>query len=604
MNRQYRNLLLFAFLLLLVQTGKAQTSGYVKIPTPKRTVVIEGVHVDAQGKYDTAVFRQKADIIFKTIKADAPNRKLGDGTVYLLKRNHVYQVGSMIDQPNLDIHIKGEEGAGRLPLLLHYKPNNANAAFIRGYQNTYLEDFEFEAQNSDGTFANRAIDIRGRGTRVIAKGLRLLSDRGGGLTIESTGNGMKLYMYDCIVGNGGHHIAQGGNGRALDIRVDNGSGWVDTVVFKNNTVYNLTDRIVRSMGAVVNYMEFDHNTFFNNQGYHGVIQFGNTREGVVTNNLFINPITMGDRLNRPEGTNVSLRGEQTQAANFATDADGAFAIVTHNGDLRRLKGTPENYPTANPPYVVYTDIIGVVMRNNNIFHEQEFFDVWKKYPKVFNPTVRVASDAVYTNLKGDPAQMSFTEKLTFDYNDWRNDHLGKVSSYKDLVAVTEAFAKNVNEVEFPENWSQIFPHEWNASYPTSSRSYTAADGNYPLGDLNWFPADKAKWLTGAAKSGTEVQPKSVEVPAGIVIDKVYPNPFMSDATIEYTLLNDQAVEIAVYNMFGQKVHVLQTGEMKQGSYTLKWNGRSFYGGEQPVGIYHLVFTGPSGRVSTRLMKSW
>ena len=122
--------------------------------------------------------------------------------------------------------------------------------------------------------------------------------------------------------------------------------------------------------------------------------------------------------------------------------------------------------------------------------------------------------------------------------------------------------------------------------------------------MNWFPADKAKWLTGAAKSGTEVQPKSAEVPAGIVIDKVYPNPFMSDATINYTLLNDQAVEIAVYNMFGQKVHVLQTGEMKQGSYTLRWNGRSFYGSEQPVGVYHLVFTGPSGRVSTRLMKSW
>jgi hypothetical protein len=44
--------------------------------------------------------------------------------------------------------------------------------------------------------------------------------------------------------------------------------------------------------------------------------------------------------------------------------------------------------------------------------------------------------------------------------------------------------------------------------------------------------------------------------------------------------------------------------MKQGAYTLVWNGKGFYGGEQPVGLYYLVFTGPSGRVSTRLVKNW
>jgi hypothetical protein len=502
----------------------------------------------------------------------------------------------MIEQTGLDIHIKGEAGAGRLPLLLHYKPNNQNVSFLRSHQNTYLEDFEFEAMNSDGTFANRAIDVRGRGTRVIAKGLRLLSDRGGGLTIESTGNGMKLYMYDCIIGNGGHHIAQGGNGRVLDIRVDNASGWVDTVVIKNNTVYNLTDRIVRSMGAVVNYMEFDHNTFFNNQGYHGGIQFGNTREAVVTNNLFVNPMTMGNRVNKPEGTAVNLRGEQQQQMNYATDPDCAFAIVTHNGNVRRLKGTPENYPNANPPYTVNTTIIGVVMRNNNIYFEQEFIDMWKKYPKVFETSeIRVASDAVKKYLIGDPAQMSFSEKLPFDYNDWRNDHLGKVSSYKDLVMVTESFAKNVNEVEFPENWSRIYPHEWDASYPTSSRSYTAADGGYPLGDLNWFPADKTKWLTGATKSAQAST-------SSVAINQTYPNPFVVETTVNYTLNNDQNVEMGVYNLMGQKVKTLQGGDLKQGTYNVVWDGKGDDGEMQPKGVYFFQISGSSGKANTKVMK--
>ena len=251
MKRINKVILFLTLALLALQTGNAQNK-YKQIPTPKRTVVIEGIPVDAEGRYDTAVFNRKKDIIFTTIKNDAPNRTLGDGTVYVLKRNHVYLVGSIIDQPNLDIYIKGEDGPGRLPLLLHYKPNNQNVNFLKGYQNTYLENFEFEAMNSDGTYANRAIDFRGYGKTVIVKGLRLQSDRGGGLTIEAGGLGLKIYIYDCVIGNGGHHIAQGGNGRALDIRVDNASGWIDTVVFKNNTVYNLTDRIVRSMGAVVN----------------------------------------------------------------------------------------------------------------------------------------------------------------------------------------------------------------------------------------------------------------------------------------------------------------------------------------------------------------
>jgi len=69
-------------------------------------------------------------------------------------------------------------------------------------------------------------------------------------------------------------------------------------------------------------------------------------------------------------------------------------------------------------------------------------------------------------------------------------------------------------------------------------------------------------------------------------------------------LDDQAVEIAVYDMFGQKVQVLQTGEMKQGSYSATWNGRGNNGNELPIGVYQVVISGPSGQKTTKLMKSW
>lgn len=580
MNKIYINLFVLAILLLSVQVVKAQVQGYVSIPEPKRIVEIPGVLVDASGNYDYDDYENATDAIYRAIKEDVESgdRTLGDGTVYVLKRNHVYISTSMIYHEFMDIHIKGEEGEGRMPLVLHNKINDQNVAFIRAFQNTILEGFEYDAKNPDNTFGNRTIDFRGANSRVIVKGCRFSNDRAGALTIEGTGDGMKLYVYDCVMGNQGHYISLGGNGRALDIRVNNETGYLDTVVFKNNTIYNLTDRVVRSMGGIVTYMEFDHNTIINNEGVHGCIQLGNTKEAVITNNVFANPMVFGNRL----ATN--LRGEQTQQTQ--TDhADKAFAIVTHNGTVGRLE---------------QADIKGVTMRNNNIFFKQEFLDLFAANPTMFTPTVRTASDAVYANLTGDPANMSFTEELAFDYNDTQAGNLGTVSSYKDMVAVTEAFIADPARSSLPENWSLIYPYEWNAVYPTDTRSYTAADGGYPVGDLNWFPADKEKWLTSPTKTAAAV--KTAEVPVGIEINKVYPNPFVSQITVNYTLLSGQRIDISIYNLMGQKIRTIQNGYIPQGTYEVIWDGKGNNGNAQ-TGIYYLIISGDRERVSAKVVKN-
>ena len=583
MKKQYKLLSILAITFLSAQFANAQTEGYVSIPTGKRMVPIDGVLVDATGKYDTVQLRTQYDIIFKTINNDAPNRTVGDGTVYVLKRNHVYIQANMISLTAAAypfvLHIKGEDGPGRMPLILHDNPTGGNGNnFIRSEQNTILEGFEWDGQAADGPIANRAMDFRGKDTRVIIKGCRFVNDRAGSITIESTGNGLKLYVYDCTLGNSGHYISQGGNGRVLDIRIAVANGPLDTVVFKNNTMYNLTDRVIRSMnGSIVNYMELDHNTILNSQGYHGCMQFGDTREGVVTNNIFANAMTFGNRLSPLPGNASNIRGEQQQE-------DKAFAIVSHNG-------------TFNNPNL---DVIGVTMRNNNIFFEQEFLDIFAAHPDFFEtPDVRAASNAVRQYLTGGTeAQMSFMERLPFDYND--DDHLGTVSSYKDMVEVTKAFVANSGTAEFPENWSRIYPVEWNAVYPTSFTSYTAADGGYPLGDLNWFPQDKSKWLTNP---GSKAAVKSAEVPVGIEINRAYPNPFLSEAAIDYTLLNDQFVEISIYNYIGQKVKTIMSGNMKQGTFQIKWDGKDNNGNTQPVGVYQFVIKGTTGQASTKLLKN-
>ena len=576
MKKRYIIFLILAVTSFSVLITNAQTEGYISIPTGKRIVEINGVLVDAAGKYDTTQLRLTYDAIYRAIRDDVPNRTAGDGTVYVLKRNHVYIQTNMIDFQTIpDIHIRGEEGAGRMPLILHDNPNGGNGNnFIRSYQNTIFENFEWDGQAADGPIANRAMDFRGANTRVIVKGCRFVNDRAGSLTIEATGNGIKLYVYDCLLGNSGHYISQGGNGRALDIRINAANGPLDTVIFKNCTMYNLTDRVIRNMNAsIVNYMELDHNTVLNSQGYHGCMQFGNTRKGVVTNNIFANALTFGNRFATLPGNTNSIRGEQQQA-------DKAFAIVTHNG---------KNQSST-------LDIIGVTMRNNNIFFEQEFLDVFAANPTIFEtPNVRAASDAVRQYLvEGTEAEMSFTEKLAFDYND--GDHLGSVSSYKDMVEVTKAFVAKSTTSEFPENWSRIYPYEWNAVYPTSSRSYSAADKGYPLGDLNWFPSDKAKWLTGVTKA------PPMDGSSNIGINQAYPNPFPIELTVNYSLPSDQSIEIGIYNAMGQKVRIIKCGYLKQGTYNVTWDGKGNNGDVQPGGIYFIQITGSSGHADTKVIK--
>ena len=600
MKTPYKFLFISALLFLSVQIAQAQTNGYIKIPEGKRFVEIKGVEVDNAGKYDTTEFRKAHDIIYQTIKKEVDEKlhTLGDGTVYVLKRNHVYISGSVIRFEDVDIHIKGEEGEGRMPIVLHYKPNNANNGFIFSFQNVILENFEFDGTNVEGDYINRGIDFNGTNARIIVKGCRFTCDRGGALAIGATSSGacpgLKLYVYDCIFGNGGHYMSGGGNGRALDIR--SGADFpIDTVVFKNNTIYNMTDRAIRCYNSITNYMEIDHNTIINNQGRHGSIQGQNTKELIVTNNVFANPVVHGDRLYTTLQT-----GEQGQQLDNA-HPDKHFAIVTHNGTVGLLNDG---------------EIKRTVMRNNNIFFEQEFIDLFKKFPTVFSAgytingafyPVRPASDAVFTYLDGDPTKVSFVERLPFDYNDFPAGNTGTVSSYKDLLLVAEEVgeyfaAGNTGDAPaiLPQNWSLLYPYEWNAVYPTTSISYTAADGGYPLGDLNWFPQDKAKWLTNpTAKSAM----KSAEIPAGIEIARAYPNPFLSEAAIDYTLLNDQFVEISIYNYIGQKVKTIKGGNMKQGTYQVTWDGKDNNGNTQPVGVYQFVIKGTTGQASTKLLKN-
>ena len=81
----------------------------------------------------------------------------------------------------------------------------------------------------------------------------------------------------------------------------------------------------------------------------------------------------------------------------------------------------------------------------------------------------------------------------------------------------------------------------------------------------------------------------------------YPNPFNGQTTIEYHLEESGDIELAVYNMQGQKVRQLVSGRVQNGSHRFTWDGRSESGGDVASGLYIIRLQVQNRQISQKVM---
>jgi len=90
------------------------------------------------------------------------------------------------------------------------------------------------------------------------------------------------------------------------------------------------------------------------------------------------------------------------------------------------------------------------------------------------------------------------------------------------------------------------------------------------------------------------------VPQGFELGLNYPNPFNGDTMIRFALSTSEDVELAVYNLAGQKVVRLVEGVREAGTYEVRWDGRDGAGRELASGVYlYQLRTGDGQQVETR-----
>ena len=67
------------------------------------------------------------------------------------------------------------------------------------------------------------------------------------------------------------------------------------------------------------------------------------------------------------------------------------------------------------------------------------------------------------------------------------------------------------------------------------------------------------------------------IPQSLDLAQNYPNPFNPSTTIKYNLPENAQIELTIFNLLGQKVRRLVSGNVSAGFHSIQWDGKNEQG---------------------------
>lgn len=116
-----------------------------------------------------------------------------------------------------------------------------------------------------------------------------------------------------------------------------------------------------------------------------------------------------------------------------------------------------------------------------------------------------------------------------------------------------------------------------------------------------FYLDDIRFLAATPPQIAVKEEISSSLPSQFALQQNYPNPFNSGTVIHFALPRPADVELAVFNLAGQKVIRLVHGPRPAGSYTLHWDGHDQEGRQLASGVYLVRLQVARGLEETRKM---
>jgi len=388
--------------------------------------------------------------------------------------------------------------------------------------------------------------IQGENSRVVVQDCILEKDRGGFLQLRA--NGVRMFVENTIMRNGGNRGVLQGNGRGIDAR----DFFMDTLVMRNVIVHNIQDRFFRSQGGGQphNYIEISNCTSFNTIGRHGHIQLGRVLEAKITDNVFMNPIMLG--------SSPVYTDEQTQP----------------DGDLHKVITIDTLYANTS-----------LEIKANNIFWTEDVTNYWASNDTVSAPGF--LSDLIVEKLGSDVADAYFSETLELEsipgtilqyvvdlYADPTATDMYDFIVEDELVAGTAFDSGNLFDFS-----------DFSPCYDPSSESATAATDGGPIGAV-----DTCDDLIN------DVDDLNINPALGLQLS---PNPVAASTTLSFTTTQSGMVNLTVYDLMGRELASLHNGNLMSGEHQFNWAPGNLF----KQGMYIVYLRTEEGQMFQRVIVS-
>jgi len=291
--------------------------------------------------------------------------------------------------------------------------------------------------------------------------------------IAYTGKNNDIFYTNCKFRNLiGKPSTQQWEGRGISIWADQ-----DTVIVENCTFFNVGMTAFQLEGGAANYIRFNHNTIVN---LGRSINTGNWfREAYFANNLCVNVWWHGEGFVDMSNPNRDVR-------------------QVHNG-IYTIGALPSQYGPEQGRRVVFANTAAYLDPKFVTFFADSIHRAW-----FVDPVTKLDFLAKY-----GPAM---TVKDTM----WLSSEPG-LPSYSSISAIIDSMIQNITDLRgsvipahpyfyqptaYPTDVAWPLPE--NLAY-TNATLMTAGTDGLPLGDLNWFPTQKAQWEANKAKNIADIE---------------------------------------------------------------------------------------------------
>lgn len=509
--------------------------------------------------------------------------RVSENRVYRLERDGVYMITSTLFA-DYSFNMMATDGDGRPPILISAK--NAEGAvvlpFMTGISNDQTYKFEnimFQAINTDlQTFIySNALQFQGNNNHITFDGC--IFNAWTGRATRFMGSNTTAIFRDVIWRNSTHtdHPFVGQQIEFAEIPQD-------TLIVTNSTDFNAQGYWAYHRNALMDYCVIEHNTFY--IGLVGSVQLESMFNGYIRSNIFYgihalgdHPTSRKDKWHTYDSSPASIINLDPLADTILSDAGVVKAdrsvMLTHNA-----------YYTPQPFQDIYDandTVDGAFWLNQRM---QDMFDDNDTYPLLVAEN-NVEMDPVFANTTMDTWILTENAKAVMEYTEHPEGAFwGTTSSFRNYDSRT-----GVDQDLLLIPW----PLAEGDMAITASSLMTAGHDGLPMGNLNWDLDSKAKYrLPHEAPLGVK---EMVQNSSGLSLSHNYPNPFIDQTSIAYSLSNGADVTISVYNLMGQEVATLVNNFRTAGSHSVVWDAS-----EVPAGIYTFRIEADGFAETKKMMK--